>query len=281
MSTFVPVNQRKQNHSDEAIAAAADYAFVVADGFISWWRAFGPIEARTAARPLAGVDVLELGPGPSLGTAVVLACAGARVTVADRFTATWDPAYHVPFYEAVLNRLTDRPGFDAEPVRQLLASASFAPQVVASHAVAAEELWRIGQRFDVVFSNATLEHVQDLQRASANLAAVTRTGGLGLHQVDLRDHRDFERPLEYLTVSAAEFTGIREAVGCECGGQWRTVDYCAAFREAGFDAEALVNLRTSAEYAADLRPRLHLEFAHYADDELSAISALFVLRRRA
>ena len=43
---------------------------------------------------LAGLRILELGPGPHFGTPLLLASCGAQVTLADRFLAQWDPLYH-------------------------------------------------------------------------------------------------------------------------------------------------------------------------------------------
>jgi SAM-dependent methyltransferase len=63
------------------------------------------------------------------------------------------------------------------------------------------------ERFDVTLSNAVLEHVFDPLRAAVNLHRVTAPGGIGFHQVDFRDHRDFTRPLEYLLLD--EFSYVR------------------------------------------------------------------------
>jgi SAM-dependent methyltransferase len=281
MSTSVPVNHRKQDNSPGAIASAVDYAISVANAFERWSRGDGPRDRRVTVDALRDVRILELGPGHTMGPAALLACAGARVTVADRFAASWDPEFHVPFYEALLAKVEGRGGSFTAPLRRLLDANDFAPDVIACHKVGAEDLWRIGEHFDVVLSNAVLEHVQDLEATARNLAAVTRRGGYNFHQVDFRDHRDFTRPLEYLTVSSAEYAVAREAHFCEWGTQWRVSTTSAAFRAAGFDVTVAVNMTADAAYLADLRPRLHPEFQHLADDDLSAISALLVLQRQA
>ena len=52
--------------------------------------------------------------------------------------------------------------------------------------------------FDALVSNAVLERIKNANKAFTELFRVTSSGGVGLHQVDYRDHRDFARPLEHL-----------------------------------------------------------------------------------
>ena len=275
----LPINHKKQNNAPEAIANAVAYAVQVADGFDMWLRGSGPPDRRQPARPFEGLRVLELGPGETLGSAVLLACAGASVAVADRFLARWDPDFHAPFYRTLRETVGGRGPEYTATIDRLLAAGAFTDDVIACYPFGAEELWKIGTRFDLVFSNAVLEHVQDIGVTARNLAAVTAAGGYGFHQVDLRDHRDFSRPLEYLTMSRAAHHALRQRTFCEGGAQWRMSTVAAAFESAGFSAAISANLHADPAYIADVRPRLHPEFASTSDADLSAISAFFVLTR--
>jgi hypothetical protein len=62
-----------------------------------------------------------------------------------------------------------------------------------------------GQQFDLIVSNAVLEHVFDFASACRMLAMLTRIGGVNSHQIDFRDHLNFERPLEFLLRSDTRF----------------------------------------------------------------------------
>ena len=278
----LPVNFRKQDHSPAAIADAVTYAITVADGYVAQWTltACGATQSP-ARRPLLGLRLLEVGPGPTLGVPVLLACAGATVTVADRFPAWWDADFHVPFFEALLARVGDRGAAYAAPLRRLLQSGAFVQDVVDAHALAAEETRQLQGPFDLVLSNAVLEHVEDLQITAASLAAITAPGGRGIHQVDLRDHRDFSRPLEFLTLPEDEFTAVRRESFCECGGRWRAGDVAAAFAGGGFTVQTHPNLFAEDGYIADVRPRLQPPYARLSRQELSIVSALFVMSRDA
>jgi SAM-dependent methyltransferase len=277
----LPVNYRKQNHSREAIDRAVQYAITVADGYLAQWATFsGRSSGEPVQRPLAGVRVLELGPGATLGIPVLLACAGAHMAVSDRFLASWDAEFHRPFFEELLRRVESRGARFGEPIRHLLRRDTFTAEVVESFDCGAEALDRIGRRFDLVLSNAVLEHVEDLQVTAASLARVTVPGGFGFHQVDFRDHRNFDAPLEYLTMSDEDFATMRRECFCECGCRWRVTDVAATFDAAGFDVRTFVNLHTTPEYLSDVRPRLQAPFAALPDAELLATSALFVTSRR-
>lgn len=59
--------------------------------------------------------------------------------------------------------------------------------------------------FDAVFSHAALEHVYDLPSVARERYRVTRPNGVNRHQIDLRDHLDFSKPLEFLLVDDDEF----------------------------------------------------------------------------
>src|SRR5688572_27067525 len=124
----LPVNLRKQNNSPQAIDRAVSYALTVADGYLAQWATFSSRgTGQELQRPLAGVRILELGPGATLGIPVLLACAGAHVAVSDRFLACWDPDFHRPFFAELLRRVDSRGSRFGEPIRHLLRRDTFTP----------------------------------------------------------------------------------------------------------------------------------------------------------
>jgi hypothetical protein len=268
-----PVNHQKQRATPEALASAASYAIQVADHYVRW---LGDERGHPGVQ---GLRMLEVGPGPTLGTPVLLACFGARVAAADRFLPQWDPDFHPAFFAELLRQLTPRGAGCTRPLSRVLAENAFAA-AVECHPLAAEELGEIGDAFDVVYSNAVLEHVQDLAVSAASLAAITVPDGFNFHQVDLRDHRNFDRPLEYLTMPRREFEALRRECHCECGALWRASDVAAAFDQVGFSVSVRPNLSAAPDYIATLRPRLSPEFAQRSDEDLTTISAFFAMRRR-
>jgi SAM-dependent methyltransferase len=72
---------------------------------------------------------------------------------------------------------------------------------------------------DFAFSNAVFEHIQDPGRAVREIARVLKPGGHTMHRVDLRDHKDFSKSLEFLKPGAP-------AGGCNL---WRASRFEQAF----------------------------------------------------
>ena len=98
--TTAPVNDPHWTADPQVIGRDVDTALRIADRFVSripggWAR-------------LINRDVLELDPAGSLGTAVLLACQGARVSVAASQPYNWNAPYHDAFYQALFAHLNQR-----------------------------------------------------------------------------------------------------------------------------------------------------------------------------
>jgi hypothetical protein len=74
-ASFDPVNYRKRDSS--RIEQDVNYAFQILNSLQS--------QLDTCGLSVAGCNVVELGPGSSIGEQLILASMGARVTLADRF----------------------------------------------------------------------------------------------------------------------------------------------------------------------------------------------------
>jgi len=273
--TVTPVNYRKQDASPESLTRDVEYALQIADFYVR--------KIPGGASRLLYKHVLELGPGISLGTAVLLSCHGARVTVADRYLSPYDPNYHGPFFAALLERLRhERPHLNPDPILALLEAQGFVEQAVTGQHLGIEDLFEIeADSFDIVVSNAVFEHVENVPAAIENLARITRPGGFGIHQVDFRDHRDFSRPLEFMTLTAESFQKLFADVRGECGNRWRPSAIAVEMDKVGFDlVEFDDNMHADADYIEDVLPRLDQDYSGLDVDSLRAISGCFVNRLR-
>mgnify|MGYP001345722192 CR=1 FL=1 len=271
--SVVPTNFRALDASWEAIERDVDYALRIFRSYVE--------RLPGGESFLLGKRVLELGPGHALGTALLLACAGARVTVADRFLVPWSPSYHPLLYRALLTRMrAERRGLDPTPLLELLAADTFSPRVIERFAGGAEELDQLpAERFDLILSNATLEHVQEWRKTLANIYRATAPGGLSVHQVDFRDHRDFSRPLEFMTLDPDSFRVLFNERAGEPGNRARHVDMERELRRLGFEVDCQPNMFAEPAYLADVRPRLHADFQSLPEEVLRVISALYICQR--
>jgi len=272
-----PVNFQARDASLAAIARDVDYAFRIGREYLALVASMG--------EKVGGQTVLELGPGYNLGSLMLLACAGARPIAADRFPVLWDAAYHPAFYTALQQRITESGlGLDVTPLTQLLKQGGHGAPVIRVVAGSAEALDEIADgAVDIVLSNAVLEHLQDPAQAFAQLRRITRANGLGLHQVDFRDHRDFDRPLEYLLLDTATFETMFAERHGECGRQLRPQQMAQLLAQAGFSITRFEpNIDAPAAYLANFMPRLQASansaYRDWSAADLQAVSGRFYVR---
>jgi SAM-dependent methyltransferase len=248
-----PSNYLILDSRDEAIARDSAYALAVAERYLEHI-AGGPVA-------LDGATVLEIGPGTNLGTSLVLSCMGASCSVSDRFPTQWDSYYHPKLYRALRDLLQQRrPGLDLTPIDTVL-DAGLTDPVIPCHDCSVESLDGVADgSVDIVLSNAVLEHCFDLPRAVDEMARVTKPGGLGLHQVDHRDHRDRSRPLDYLLLTEEEFEVLFQSRQGECGNRYRPCQLRDLYIEKGFSVLELdIQERAEQRYLDDVMKRLRLD----------------------
>jgi SAM-dependent methyltransferase len=228
---------------------------------------------------LDGLRILELGPGQTLVAGVLFYVHGAKsYTAVDLYPVpTHDPAIYARLREHLALRPELRARFD-EVVHFESSNVSL-EQTRVEHRfpVDAARLPFPDASFDVVISLAAFEHFEDPEAAIKECARVTAPGGVGLHQIDMRDHRDFAKPLEFLRHTDEEWR--RAAAGKPSfTNRFRKSDFERAFATAGFElAEVDVNMRT--KLAPELRAALDARFRDRPEEDLEALSALFVAKR--
>jgi SAM-dependent methyltransferase len=274
-----PVNFSLTDLGAEQAEAAAHYALRVVNHYLT---------GLPGGRPaLKGRCILELGPGTDFATSLILRGLGAdAVTVADRFLSAWRQGHHAPIYRHVIRLMGERfPDADIRPLLDCLDAGSHPEQVIRQLPLPVEEIsaQACGQ-FDLVFSNAVLEHVRRPANAARALHELTVPGGMGFHQVDFRDHRDMSRPLEFLLPDEGSFQDMFEGSFGECGNRIRPHQWRYLLQEAGFaHSDFQPDMFAQTSYLDDFLPRLRAAGASpYQDlglEQLRPISGYFVLRR--
>lgn len=229
--------------------------------------------------PVQGLSFLELGPGTDFGAQLILASLGAKVTLADRFLTKMDPSYHGELYRRLASAW-DGPkcqlenavegGHEATSLR-LLQERAEALKSVSDASI------------DIIYSNAVLEHVEDFRSVAIEAARITKAGGWGRHQIDMRDHRSFERPLSHLFMDEEEFQHAAKASNFEFGNRLRSMEFWAHFELAGFVVrERETNGEATDDYLAEILSRLRASGSIYRSwpkDDLRRICAAFYVQR--
>ncbi len=248
------------------------------------------IFARVGAR-FEGARVLELGAGYTLIPGLLLHAHGAaQYTAVDLYPAltTRSAIYRRARNLFAMNPFKSDPGETELALRRFDAAADLSgpevrldsDRVSLLHPVDASCLPFADGAFDLLLSHAAFEHFRDPATAAREAARVLAPGGLALHQVDLRDHRDFSRPHESLTMSdeAWERSFQRPDQAHMFTNRLRLGELRRLFQESGCEVlEVDVGMRAPVDPA--LRQRLAHRFRRMSDEELSVVSALFVLRR--
>lgn len=272
-----PSNLAARNIDPRAIAADVEYGLGSGRTYLYWLRSNGV--------NIDGAQVLEIGPGIAFGPMAYLTAYGVRVAVADRWLAPWEAGYHDRYYGLLAERLAaEDEGADATVVRRLADRGGYEGGPIETIRQPAESLDRdFRDRFDAVFSNAVLEHVADVERSLESCARITRPGGLGFHQIDFRDHRNFDRPLDHLLMNPEDFLALSKSAYHEYGSTRRREDYGGAFRKAGFEIVSHQSQTADDAYIAELRSKLERGSPEQrrlaANPHLADIGGFYVVKR--
>ena len=292
-----------ETSSHESIKHDVDYAFSCFDAYM---RLF-PRERVPHAH------MCEIGPGKNLAVSLVWKSLGAeRVYVADKYLKPWTADYH-PFLYAALATAVIQRWPDADMSIFGRAQKGHDIEGIFPLSEDAEHLESIPDgSLDFIGSWAVLEHLYDPPRAFARFSQITRQGGLGLHQVDFRDHRDFSRPLEFLLhhyrwneepdedtfawlascfgrsaeqARRENFDAkglIRRVCGYH-GNSYRPGEYANLWETHGFQILSVdYNMHADAAYLENFLPRLRsarTPCATLSREELGRISACYDVRK--
>ncbi len=236
---------------------------------------------------LTGLSLLELGPGMNFGPMLVCLAAGAdSITVADKYLVKWHATYHPQFYAQFLEHAATRfKEVDWQPLAGIDQGDNELQAQVRQWSFDIATLDSLDDlkhhSFDAIVSNAVLEHIEDMQALANRLFDMTNPGGVGIHQVDFRDHSHAEEPLEFLKIDNESYAAMfRESLGGG-GNRVRPHELEAMFSWAGFDALQFdANAFANDEYVTRVQPKLIERFKAMSFDQLRIVGGRQFIRRR-
>jgi SAM-dependent methyltransferase len=232
---------------------------------------------------VAGLRVLELGPGADLGVGTALLALGAASYTAidvNRLAEATTPEFH----ERLLARMEEtRPGASpgtagalaevrlaarGESVRlRYLCRPSFDLSVLGAGSI------------DLVVSHAAVEHFDDPGTTFQQLAVVARAGGLLVAQVDLMTHTRWIREHDPLNLYRFGDTFYRLVRFRGAPNRVRPTAYEQMLRDAGWpEADAIPDLVLPPEYVAQVRDSLAPRFRN-PENRMEWLSVYLCARR--
>ena len=179
-------------------------------------------------------EVLEYGPGDTLGVALILYALGARtIRCVDRFPLSAMSSRTIAVYQCILGLL--------DPIERARAMTAFAvagdpssgfDESKIRYSITPNGLSGALGTYDLVISRAVLEHVNDLEGTLKDVGRAMKRGGVSLHKVDLSSHGlDRFVPLDFLTWPDWAYRLMYSHKGLP--NRWRVSHYEAAAIRAG------------------------------------------------
>lgn len=225
--------------------------------------------------PFANMNVLEIGPGPDLGTGLVVLAMGAKSYAAiDKHKLVCKTPQL--FYDKLLEKLEIFPEYEsAKAALKVFQSNNINDVFSYICGSCLEEL--TSKTFDVLVSQAVLEHIIDIESVLKTLYKKMTPGGVMVHEIDFGTHtaiiRDID-PLNHLRYCEAiwdllKFDGSPNRL--------QFSDYENILKEFGFKKIERKPLRIlDKQYVQRTKSHLSTQFRDYPDEEI-AIKSLYLL----
>lgn len=248
--------------------------------------------ARRCLPSLESKNVLEIGPGRSLGAGLLFRYLGATYSGVEIYPGddfnTWSTLASTEAlartlygsFEENFNGLTRGflPAGDLRDRVDMDGISLVQPEQLSGLPLSDESV-------DFAYSNFTLEHIQKPAELARELARVLRPGGVTAHFIDIEDHANFAEPFNYLVHSDDEW----DAQYGEGEGKrpwWlyenraRASDFRRDFEAAGFEIIEY-EIKASKPVAPELYEQFHPRFKAYDLEDLQIVWLMLVARKLA
>jgi SAM-dependent methyltransferase len=230
-------------------------------------------------------DVLEIGPGPDLGTGLFFMGRGVKsYTAIDKFKLIAD---NKNFYEKLIDFSAGKREVILDRIKKVTGELKFfngKNEIVSDNFkylnMAAEDMANISNEYDLIVSQAVLEHIDNPLRVFKNMHGALKEGGIICHEIDFKTHTSFIRdfdPLNILRYGDRLYDKIKFKGS---PNRLRINDYKKIAEEAGFKNIIIIPLNelNNAE-VLQVKNNLAKPFADYEDENLKVLSAVLIARK--
>ncbi len=262
--------------SIDQIERAIEYDFGVTEG---WIRHLSNYLKQTDF--LKDKIVLELCPGPDLGTGLVLLAAGAKKYIAldvNKLAASDLKEFYSKFFV----RLRDKyPRCDVDYLKEQLNSCYRKEKSNVNYIVDKKfQVSKIKDKIDIVFSQAAFEHFSDLEETFRDVSSIVKKGGVLVAEVDLKTHTRWIRDKDPLNIyrhndflwNLLKFKGSPNRA--------RTFEYKKLLEKNGwFDIQIVPQNVLEDEYVGKVKPTLYKRFRNMNSSEMRILSFMLIAKK--
>lgn len=225
--------------------------------------------------------MLELGPGQDLGTGFVILALGAQsYTAIDKYELVSKTPDN--FYKVLFEQLKGYPAYK----RAQTALGQFQKQGFSDYfSYTCELSFSLNslpfRKFDVLVSQAVLEHLDDVRKTFDTLRPILSTNAIMVHEVDIVTHARWVRtldPLNLLRYSDAIYELLKFSGS---PNRLRMSDYQEILNCLGFEKiETKQIIILDKGYVKKSRPHLSDKFRRYPDEDIETKSFYLLATKR-
>ncbi len=231
---------------------------------------------------LKNKKLLEIGPGQDFGIAFILIDLGlSEAILIDPYLIEWKAHYHPLYYESLLQEVQKKyPLVEFSSLKEIIRNQSHDASKLRCYNLGIEKVFEVEDgTIDISISNACFEHFVYPELAVKELARITKKGGIGFHQIDLRDHRNYNKPLEFLTFPDKLFLKIKKMTDARFGNRLRYNEYKEIFEEAGFLVEFKVDSFADEAYLNTILKKALPKYRQMPTDFVGMLGGRFFIQK--
>jgi len=229
--------------------------------------------------PFLNKSILEVGPGPDLGTGIVLLALGAqRYQAIDMFPlAQKTPAL---FYKKLFQAISNYPM--AKRAQNIFLEFlerrkdnDFGYKIVDFPEIKGIK----NERYDIILSQAVWEHISDPETTLYNLIKCAKHGALFINEVDMSTHTRIIKDMDPLNILRYEDKIYQKLSFPGIPNRLRSTDYLLIAEKAGLKDVMIIPTREcSKDYVTKVRTHLVWPYKGKTIEDLSILSCLWLGR---
>ena len=267
--------QTPRTFSNNQIEKAVDYDFNVVSGWLKYFQEYLKVN------DIKGKVILELGPGPDLGTGLILLAMGAKKYIAldvHNLASSVSANLYAKLFDVISIRI---PECDVDYLKEQLNLCLNGEVSNLQYVVDKDfKMEKISDVVDVVFSQAAFEHFIDVEKVVCDLNNIIIRDCVLVVEIDMKTHTRWikdEDPLNIYRYSEF-FWNLLKFKGSP--NRLRAFEYKDIFLKMGWDNIEIVPMNVlEDEYVSKVKCSLNKRFQKMELAEMKMLSIMLITKK--